>query len=289
MAKIAIIGSGVVGQATGKGFKTKGHDIVFVDVDPLVLKKLKQEGYPAYLPERLIEEDNIDVFFIAVSTPTVDGKIKLEHLKSAIRNLAAGYLKTEEGYCVITARSTLPPGTTEEIIIPLLEKHSGKKSGKDFGVSVNPEYLREETSEEDFQHPWLVTIGSLDKQSGEKIESLYLPIDCPIAHVSLRDAEAQKYVHNLFNACKISFFNEMRAVYSKIGDIDIDKIFKLTTQSAEGSWNPEYGIKKRGPYGGSCLPKDTTAFLSWAKEKLGYQMSLLKAVIEVNNKTERQK
>ncbi len=287
MAKIAIIGSGVVGQATGKGFKTKGHDIVFVDVNPLVLEKLKQEGYPTYLPEQLIEEDNIDAFFIAVSTPTVDGKIKLEHLKSSIENLAAGYLKAKEGYCVITARSTLPPGTTEEIIIPLLEKYSGKKAGKDFGVAVNPEFLREETAIKDFQNPWLITIGSIDKRSGETIENLYGLMDCPVVHISLREAEMQKYIHNLWNACKISFFNEMRAVCERLGGTDADKIFKLTTQSAEGFWNPEYGIKNHGPYGGSCLPKDTTAFLSWAKEKLGYQMSLLRAVIEVNNKTEK--
>lgn len=287
MAKIAVIGSGIVGQATGEGFAGKGHEIVFVDINPGVLNKLKEKGYSAYLPHEFLKEDSIDVFFLAVSTPTVGGKIELRYLKSALRDLASGYLKIKEHYCVITVRSTIPPGTEEEVIIPLLEEYSGKRAGEHFGVSVNPEFLREETATKDFQSPWLITIGSIDSRSGETIEGLYGSVDCPVVHISLREAEMQKYIHNLWNACKISFFNEMRTVCGKIGEIDADKIFKLTTQSAEACWNPEYGIKNLGPYRGSCLPKDTVAFLAWAKEKLNYDMPLSKAIIEVNNELEK--
>lgn len=185
---------------------------------------------------------------------------------------------------MVVIRSTVPPGTTEDILIPILEKYSGKKAGKDFGVCMNPEYLREVSNEEDFKNPWIITIGELDRRSGEMLEKICCHYDCPIAHVSLREAEIQKYAHNLYNACKISFFNEIRMICRAI-DVNADKVFELVAKSAEASWNPKYGIRDLGPYGGSCLPKDTVALLSWAKEKLEDSMPLLKAIIKVNEIT----
>ena len=91
----------------------------------------------------------------------------------------------------------------------------------------------------------------------------------------------QKYIHNIFNACKISFFNEMRTICEAV-KVDTDKIFDLVVKSAEASWNPQYGIRNLGPYGGSCLPKDTTAFLAWAKDEKGKSLPLLEAVIKTN-------
>jgi len=175
----------------------------------------------------------------------------------------------------------VPPGTTENVLIPILEKHSGKKAGKDFGVCMNPEYLREVSNEEDFKNPWIITIGELDRRSGEMLEEICNHSSCPIVHVSLKEAEIQKYAHNLFNACKISFFNEMRIVCEAV-NVDADKVFELVAKSAEASWNQKYGIRDFGPYGGSCLPKDTTAFSAWAKEELENPMPLLKAIIKVN-------
>ncbi len=282
LAKIAVIGSGVVGQATGKGFIEKGHEVVFCDIDPSVLTKLKGEGHNACMPD-LLEEENTDAFFLTVSTPTIDGEIELKFLKSAIANLGS-HLKKKEGYQLIVVRSTVPPGTTENIVIPLLEEYSEKKAGKDFGVCMNPEYLREEKAVEDFQKPWIIVIGSLDDESGKTLEKIYEFYECPIKHVSLKEAEIQKYIHNLFNASKISFFNEMRMICEKI-KVDTDKVFELVSKSAEGSWNQEYGIRDFGPFSGSCLPKDTSAFLSWSKEELKNPMHQLKATIKVNEIT----
>ena len=281
MAKLAVIGSGVVGRATGKGFITKGHDVVFCDINLEVLAKLGEEGHMVCPPDLLERETDVEAYLLTVSTPTVDGRIKLDFLKSAVANIGAGALKKTNNYCIVVVRSTVPPNTTGGLLIPLLEKYSGKKAGKDFGVCMNPEYLREISHEEDFKNPWLIVIGELDVRSGEALEKIYGPHNCPFVHLSLEEAEMQKYVHNLWNACKISFFNEMRGVCEAV-NIDADKVFTHVVKSAEASWNPKYGIRNLGPYGGSCLPKDTSAFLAWAKDELGKSLPLLKAVIRAN-------
>jgi len=281
MSKLAVIGAGIVGQATGKGFIGNRHDVIFCDINPEVLARLENKGHRVCPTHLLEQEKGIEAFFLAISTPTVDNEIKLDFLKSAVGNLGAGYLKNNEGYCVVVIRSTVPPGTTEEQLIPILEKYSGKKAGKDFGVCMNPEYLREGSNEEDFRNPWIIIIGELDAKSGEIIEGIYCFHKCPVVRVSLKEAETQKYAHNLFNACKISFFNEMRVICEAV-KVDADKVFELVVKSAEGSWNQKYGIRNLGPYAGSCLPKDTVAFLSWAKRELSSSMPLLEAVIQVN-------
>jgi len=288
MAKLAIIGSGIVGQATGKGFIAKGHGVVFCDINPETLARLENQGYKVCPPNLLEEEKGVKAFFLSVSTPTVDGKIQLDFLKSAVANLREGALKKTNDYCIVVVRSTVPPNTIEGSLIPLLERYSGKKAGKDFGVCMNPEYLREDSNEEDFKNPWIIVIGELDAKSGETLEEIYGSHNCPIVHISIKEAETQKYVHNLFNACKISFFNEMRMVCEAV-NVDANKVFELVAKSAEGSWNQKYGIRNLGPYGGSCLPKDTTAFLAWAKDELEKSLPLLKAVIKVNEITKEKR
>jgi nucleotide sugar dehydrogenase len=193
-------------------------------------------------------------------------------------------LKNKKKYFVVVVRSTVLPGTTEYIVIPILEKESGKKAGVDFGVAMNPEYLREKNAEDDFQNPWIITIGSLDRKSRNFKSKIYQKFDCPIHHLSLREAETQKYVHNLFNAVKIAFFNEMRMVCDSIG-ISPEKIFEITVDSAEGSWNKKYGIGNFGPFDGMCLPKDTQAFLNWSK-KNKLQLDVLEGAIKSNKKFE---
>lgn len=283
MTKLAVIGSGVVGQATGKGLIAKGHEVIFCDINPEVLAQLESQGYKVCLPNLLEQESGIGAFFVSVSTPTVDDKIELDFLRSAVANLGGGAVKKRSNYHIIVIRCTVPPNTVEGSLIPLLEKYSGKKAGKDFGVCMNPEYLRENNNEEDFNNPWIIVIGELDVESGKILEDIYTPVprNCPIIRISIKEAEIQKYIHNLFNASKISFFNEMRMICDDIG-VNADIVFKLVSMSAEASWNPQYGIRDFGPFGGTCLPKDTTAFLTWAKDELKKSMPLLRAVIKVN-------
>lgn len=287
MTKIAIIGSGVVGTATGKGFAAKGHSVVFIDINAAPLERLAKEGFATCAPADLASQQ-ADVFVLTISTPTIDGHIKLDYLLSAAESLAKGALKERSGYCTVIVRSTVPPGTTEEHILPLLEQHSGKKVDRDFGLAMNPEYLRENRNEQDFLHPWIVIAGGHDQRALDAVRDIYQPLQCPFVGVSIREAEMEKYLHNIFNAHKISFFNEMRAVCEKVG-VNADRVFRLVVQSAEASWNHEYGTRDMGPFDGSCLPKDTQAFLYWASHELKMQLPVLQADIEANERLKRER
>lgn len=286
MAKIAIIGSGVVGQATGKGFAKKGHHVAFCDIDHRKLDQLNCEGYDICPDSHTLLEFGADAFFFAISTPTVDRRIQLGFLEAAVSTFARGVLRPRStvDWCTVVIRSTVPPLTIEDLLIPILEEDSGKKAGKEFGVCMNPEFLREDSNVEDFLKPWIIVIGELNQRSGQSIEDIYTfggRPDCPIEHTTLAEAEFQKYAHNLFNALKISFFNDMRQVGNRLG-VNSDRVFELVAKSAEASWNPVYGIRDFGPFGGSCLPKDTRAFLSWAREHR-VNLPMLEATIEVND------
>ena len=283
MENLAIIGSGWVGRSSGKVFLEKGHKVLFSDINPEVITELKEQGLDAVsvfkLHERIKEANS---FLVSVSTPTSGDEIQLNFIRAAIAGL--GELTAEkDDWFLVVVRSTVPPGTTEEVLIPILEKYSGKKAGKDFGVCMNPEYLRQDHAEKDFADPKVIVSGCYlnDPKSFEKLGKIYEPLKVPIEKVSIREAEMHKYVHNLWNATKISYFNEMRMMAEKLG-VNADKIFPLVVKSAEASWNPEYGTRNFGPYGGTCLPKDTLAFMTWAKNYHKKPLPLLKSVIKVN-------
>lgn len=278
---IDVIGAGFVGQATGKGFLGKGHAVRFVDVDEKKIQNLRAQQLPAYTPAELLQEPPLShISILTVNTPTRNGKIELGYIRQAAADLGQR-LKAAENYHLVVVRSTVLPGTTGELT-RIIEEHSGKRAGVDFGVCMNPEFLRERTAEEDFAHPWLVVIGELDARSGDMLAELYADFACPIQRLSLEEAELQKYVHNLYNAVKITFFNEMRDVARQAG-IDTEKVFPLVAKSAEGMWHPEYGIHDFGAFDGSCLPKDTQAFFAWAKDH-GWESPLLETAIAFNQK-----
>jgi UDPglucose 6-dehydrogenase len=276
--KIAVIGSGFVGQATGKGLKKHGHDIVFVDVDETKVDQLDKEGFPAFLANEYTKMTTEATMF-CVPTPTEGSSIKLDFLEKAVTQFAER-LKDHNEYHVVVIRSTVPPGTTREVVVPIIEKISGKTAGVDFGVCMQPEYLREKSANEDFERPWFVLIGQLDDRSGDVVEKIYRTFDAPIERLSLEEAEFQKYVHNVFNAVKIAFFNEMR-IAARDHEWNDEAIFRATAESCEGIWNPLYGLRDHGPFDGSCLPKDTRALLQWGESK-GYGMGILKAVVIEN-------
>jgi UDPglucose 6-dehydrogenase len=290
MAHIAIFGSGVVGYAVGRGFLERGNDVLFCDVDPEVVAQLSRRGYRSTTSSSL-EGETAEFFFLTVPTPT-DSKTKsidLVSLRSALEEIAKGFLrKMKKGrYPVVVVKSTVIPGTTEEYAIPILEKLSGKRAGKDFGVVVNPEYLREKQALEDFNHPRLILIGTTDQKAFDLVYALYASFDAPIIQVEPKEAEMQKYVHNLVNAAKISFFNEIRQA-ADVANVNPEKLFELTIRSAEAFWNPRYGLRNLGPYQGSCLPKDTQAFHTWAKEELDLPLPMLEATMRVNEGLKRE-
>lgn len=281
--KIAVVGAGFVGSATGKGLAKHKNHIVFVEPDKSKVAALKAENYEAYDPKDY-PSITTDVTMFCVPTPTKNKNIQLDYLKQAVTSFAER-LKNHKDYHVAVIRSTVPPSTTRDIVLPIIEKVSGKKAGKDFGLAMQPEYLREVTAEEDYARPWFVLIGALDAKTAGVIEKIYKPFDAPIETCTLEEAEIQKYVHNVFNAVKIAFFNELRQAITSKG-WDANKVFMATAESCEGMWNPIYGIRDFGPFDGACLPKDTRALLEWSeKNKLDFE--ILRAVIGSNLKYEK--
>ncbi len=281
--KITVVGSGFVGAATGKGLAKHDNEITFLDVMPEKVKELKKAGFKAYLPKDYLKIET-DITMFCVPTPTQGKEIQLDFLKKAVTEFA-NRLKSHKGYHTAVIRSTVPPKTTREIVLPIIEKISGKKAGKDFGLAMQPEYLREVSAEQDYARPWFILIGQYDKKSGDVLEKIYSKFDAPIERVSLEEAEFQKYVHNVYNAFKIAFFNEMRVVANQEG-WNANAIFHATAESSEGMWNPLYGTKDFGPFDGSCLPKDTRALLQWG-DNSGYSLEILRAVVSENLRHEK--
>jgi UDPglucose 6-dehydrogenase len=276
--RISIIGSGVVGKATGIGFHKFGHEIIFNDINGKSLASLREEGY------KVTEDINeavrsSTISFICVPTPTRARKIVFSYVKEATVSIAKALHKKDRTYHLIVVRSTVLPTTTRTRIIPLLEKHSKLKAGKDFGVCVNPEFLRQATALQDFLNPSRIVIGELDKQSGDLLENLYAPFKAPIIRTSLDTAEMIKYVANCFLTTKISYFNEVYLICKKL-QLDPHLVAEAVALDPRIG---NYGIYGGRPFSGACLPKDLEAFINFAKKK-GVNPKLLEAVNYVNKK-----
>jgi len=281
MSELAIFGSGVVGHATGMGLLHLGHSVTFVDIDEDRLAALRGRSLTALHKDEM-DLDGVDAVFVSVPTPSTADGIDLSYLDEACKALGAS-LQAIDHDPLIVFRSTMPPGTTRNRLIPNLEEASGRKIGQGFEVCVNPEYLREVNADHDFLNLSYVTVGTYapDDEAARRMRTIFAGFGATVTELSLEEAEFQKYVHNLFNAAKISYFNEMREVAGAIGVGKVDEVFALTVRTAEGSWNPTYGTRDLGPYGGACLPKDTQAWLGFCRE-YGLPARVMEAVSAVN-------
>jgi UDPglucose 6-dehydrogenase len=281
---VLIVGSGVVGHAEGIALLERGHRVSLSDVDEAVLARRRVEGFQT-MPMTGLELGEVDIVVISVPTPTSAEGIELRKLEAAVALVgdALGRASASDlrRYRVVIVRSTVPPGTTEDVVIPLLEAEAGLQAGRDFGVCLSPEYLRERTAVSDSVAPRLVVIGQLDDRSGDVAARLNAGFECPVYRVPIREAEFQKYAHNLCNASKIAFFNELRQAAAAIG-VDAEHVFALMAESSEAMWNAEYGTLDMGPYAGACLPKDLDAFLIWASRE-GLDLPILSAVRQSND------
>src|SRR3954447_21683262 len=280
MARMIIVGSGVVGQATGKGFTKKGHTVGYVDINPQTIAKLRGNGLNAITAAE-VDWNAVDVVLLAVWTPSVNDRIVLDYIEAAALDVGRG-LATTNSYVTVVVRSTVPPTTTEQRITPILERASGKRAGIDFGVAMNPEFLRAVSSEQDFARPWVTVLGTRDHRTAEILDELYAPFGALIVRCTPTEAEMIKYVNNVYNAVKISYFNEVHAICEQLG-INSNLVGAAVARTAESMWNPLYGTRGGVPYGGACLPKDTVAFLQFARD-LGMEHQLLEATISVNRR-----
>src|SRR4051812_13786878 len=283
MARILIIGSGVVGQATGRGFARKGHQISYVDINPQTIERLRADGQIA-MTSAEVEWRAVDVVMLAVSTPSVDDQIVLDYIEAAALDVGRGLAQAER-FVPVVVRSTVPPTTTEQRITPILERASGKRAGVDFGVAMNPEFLRQVSSEQDFARPWVTVLGASDRRTAQILDALYAPFGALIVRCTPTEAEMIKYVNNIYNAVKISYFNEVHAICEQL-EIDSNLVGAAVARTAESMWNPLYGTRGGVPYGGACLPKDTTAFMQFARDR-GWEHLMLEATMKVNQRLEQ--
>ena len=277
MTTISIIGSGVVGKATGLGFHKHGNDVIFHDIINEKLIKLRKQG--CKVTDNPFEAViNSSVSFVCVQTPTLNGRMDFGYVKKAIIGIAKALRKKGE-YHLVVIRSTVPPSTTRVKIIPLLKKYSRLEPGEAYGVCVNPEFLRKASPLNDFSNPWRILIGELDKRSGDALEKLYSLFEAPIIRTSLDAAEMIKYVANSFLATKISFFNEMFIVCEKLG-LNPHLVAEVAALDPRIG---KYGIHGGAPFEGECLPKDLEAFIGFIKDK-GLNPKLLDAAVHINEK-----
>jgi UDPglucose 6-dehydrogenase len=295
--KISVIGSGYVGSVTAACFAEVGHEVICVDIDT---KKMDQinAGIPPIYEEGLGEllqkhagknltattdyESAIrqtDISFICVGTPSSeDGDIDLSIVRAATASIGS-VLAKKDGYHVVVVKSTVVPETTVKGVLPLLEETSGKVAGKDFGVAMNPEFLREGKAVYDFMHPDKIVVGSIDQKSGDLVSELYRTFECEITRTNPSTAEMIKYANNSLLATKISFVNEIGNICKKL-KIDTYEVMKAVGKDSRIS--PKF-LNSGAGFGGSCFPKDVKALIGKAK-KIGYSPVLLESVIGVNEK-----
>jgi len=293
--KVATIGTGYVGLVTGACLADMGNEVICVDILPEKVDMINQGKSPIYeegLQEILSRSvgknlkattdldmaiENSEISFICVGTPSDgDGKIDLQYIKSAAEGLGKALASVDNHTVVV--KSTVVPGTTEKVVIPALEKNSGKKAGE-FGVCMNPEFLREGVAVEDFMKPDRVVIGQYDENSGKKLAELYKSFHCPILRTDLKTAEMIKYASNSFLATKVSFINEIGNICKKLG---IDTYTVAEGMSLDHRISPNF-LRAGLGWGGSCFPKDIKGLVGHAKE-LGYEPKLLQSALKVNQK-----
>lgn len=308
--KLSIVGCGYVGLVSGVCLAEKGHEVICVDIDEAKVDAINRGETPIYekglqdlmsrnLVRRLRATTDLreavigtDVSIVAVGTPLEGEEIDLRFVKEAAVQIGRA-LKKKSSYHVVVVKSTVVPGTTDDIITPLLEKASGKIAGVDFGVAMNPEFLREGEAVHDFMFPDRVILGALDERTLVVLEELYSPFDgVPKLCTNLRTAETIKYTANSLLATMISFSNEIGNLCAAIGDVDVVEVMRgvhldkrISPILNDGTRiKPDFTtyIEAGCGFGGSCFSKDVQALISYGQEK-GNPMRILKAVMELNS------
>ena len=295
--KIDIFGLGYVGSVSAACLAAKGHDVLGIDVDRLKVDCINQ-GASAVVEPGLSEligqgvaagrlrattdaaHRDADVSMICVGTPSNDnGSLCLDYVTRAATQIG-GLLTERQSYHVVCVRSTVLPGTVQRVVIPLLEQHSGKVAGRDFGVCMNPEFLREGSSINDFHEPPFTLIGELDVRSGETLQALYSQVQAPVIRTSLGIAEMVKYVGNAYHGLKVTFANEIGNICKRLG-LDGREVMSIFCRDQKLNVSAAY-LQPGFAFGGSCLPKDLRALLHKARE-LDVEPPVLRSVLASNS------
>ena len=295
---ISIFGLGYVGSVSAACFASMGHRVTGVDVSRAKVEMLESGRSPiveARMNEMVAEYHKScrlhattnpdeavlgsDVSFICVGTPSLrNGKLDLCHIENVAREIGAA-LRQKSAHHVVVLRSTVLPGTTEAVLLPILEKESGRKAGIDFSVCYNPEFMREGSAVADFLQPPYTILGSQDPRHLEPLRELYKNTPGKVFETSITVAEMVKYLSNAFHAVKVTFANEMGTLCKHLG-VDAQAVTEIFTSDTRLNISPAY-LAPGFAFGGSCLPKDVRALTYRAKE-LDLKLPLLESLLLSN-------
>jgi GDP-mannose 6-dehydrogenase len=295
---LSVFGLGYVGTVTAACLAYKGNQVMGVDLNRSKVEAMEAGRSPIVEPRvsDLIAECNracrlhatsdveaavqqTEISFLCVGTPSLrNGKLDLGHIEPVCQQIGHA-LKKKNSFHLVVLRSTVLPGTAETVVIPALEKASGKKMGADFGVCVNPEFMREGTAVADFMEPSMTIIGSANANHGAMLRELYAWAPDRIFETSFRSAEMVKYVCNAWHAVKVAFANEMGTLAKELG-VDAEAVVEIFTADDKLNISPSY-LKPGFAFGGSCLPKDVRAMNYRAKE-LDLKLPLFESILPSN-------
>jgi len=298
--KVSVFGLGYVGCVSAACFAKQGHDVVGVDVSVAKVNMLNagkstilEEGISELVAEmvaggRLRATTDVadavrssTISLICVGTPSrSNGSIDLQYIERVCTEIGTT-LKTIDRWHTVVIRSTVLPGTMDGVVIPALERSSGKKFGQDFGACSNPEFLREGSSIKDFYAPPFTLIGTHEPKSAEAVKAIYAGIDAPLHATTVGVAETVKYACNSFHAVKVTFANEIGAVCKAVG-VDSHEVMRIFCEDKKLNISPAY-LRPGFAFGGSCLPKDVRA-LTYKARQMDVDAPMLAAAMESNRK-----
>ncbi|WP_327053631.1 UDP-glucose 6-dehydrogenase AglM [Halomicrococcus gelatinilyticus] len=299
--KVSIVGSGYVGTTVAACLADSGHEVVNIDVDEDVVENLNDGLSSIHEPglDKLIEKHggdqlrgttdygairDTDVTFLALPTPsTDDGSIDLSVLKAGARSVGEA-LAEKDNYHLVVVKSTVIPGTAEDVLVPLLGDASNSIERRDFSIASNPEFLREGSAVTDFLDPDKIVFGTDgDERALDRLHDVYHPIieetDAAVVETGRREAEMIKYANNAFLAAKISLINDIGNICKEFGVDAYDVADAMGLDDRIG----ERFLRSGVGWGGSCLPKDVAALCAAARTQ-DYEPALLHAAVEINER-----
>lgn len=295
---LSVFGLGYVGSVTAACLAHIGNRVIGVDIDSSKVKALDSGQSPILEKgiNELIEQaqkagrlagtndagravSESDISIVCVGTPSENnGRIDVNHLKRACQEIGEA-IAHKQKYHVIVFRSTVVPGTTESVLIPTLEQASKKRSGVDFGVCYNPEFMREGSAVCDFFEPAVTILGASDSRLLGLLREVYDWVPGKVFETAIPTAEAAKYVSNAFHALKVTFANEV-GTFCKSAGVDTDSVFRIFTADARLNTSAAY-LLPGFAFGGSCLPKDVRALTYRAKE-MDLHLPVMESILPSN-------
>ena len=298
--KISVFGLGYVGAVSAACLARDGHTVIGVDPNARKVDLINAAQAPiveqgiGHLIAAAVERNSLqavascqhavmatELSLLCVGTPSqANGSLDLHHVATVCQEIGAA-LRDKQVFHVVVVRSTMLPGSVRSVVIRTLEEWSGKTAGVDFGVCINPEFLREGSAIHDYDHPPKTVIGESDPRAGDLLLQLYERIDAPLIRTDLETAEMVKYSDNVWHALKVAFANEI-GNFCKASGIDGTKVMEIFCRDTKLNLSPYY-LKPGFAFGGSCLPKDVRALTHRARS-LDLELPLLNAVLPSNER-----